>query len=136
MSPFQARHVLPGGSDGKESACNAGDLGSIPESGRSPGEGNSNPIPVFLPGEFHGQMSPVGYNPWGRKESDTSEQLTSLKHHHMLPATRHPPPSGPHKPSGKLRSDPDAPVYMNSDNSILLRGPGCIRPPHWLVNCP
>ena len=33
-----------GGSDGKESACNAGDLGSIPGWGRSPGEGNSNPL--------------------------------------------------------------------------------------------
>ena len=33
-----------GGSDGKESACNAGDLGSIPELGRSPGEGNGNPL--------------------------------------------------------------------------------------------
>ena len=36
--------LLPGGSDGKESACNAGDLGSIPWSGRSPGEGNGNPF--------------------------------------------------------------------------------------------
>ena len=35
---------LPGGSDGKESACNAGDMGSIPGSGRSPGEGNGNPL--------------------------------------------------------------------------------------------
>ena len=34
---------FPGGSDGKESACNAGDLGSIPGSGRSPGEGHGNP---------------------------------------------------------------------------------------------
>ena len=33
-----------GGSDGKESTCNAGDLGSIPGSGRSPGEGNGNPL--------------------------------------------------------------------------------------------
>ena len=33
-----------GGSDGKVSACNAGDLGSIPGSGRSPGEGNGNPL--------------------------------------------------------------------------------------------
>ena len=33
-----------GGSDGKESACNAGDLVSIPRSGRSPGEGNGNPL--------------------------------------------------------------------------------------------
>ena len=35
---------FPGGSDGKESACNAEDLGSIPGSGRSPGEGNGNPL--------------------------------------------------------------------------------------------
>ena len=35
---------FPGGSDGKLSACNAGDLGSIPGSGRSPGEGNGNPL--------------------------------------------------------------------------------------------
>ena len=35
---------FPGGSDGKESACNAGDPGSIPGSGRSPGEGNGNPL--------------------------------------------------------------------------------------------
>ena len=34
----------PGGSDGKESACNAGDPGSIPGFERSPGEGNSNPL--------------------------------------------------------------------------------------------
>ena len=35
---------LPGGSDGKESTCSAGDLGSVPGSGRSPGEGNGNPL--------------------------------------------------------------------------------------------
>ena len=35
---------FPGGSDGKESACNAEDLGSIPGLGRSPGEGNGNPL--------------------------------------------------------------------------------------------
>ena len=35
---------FPGGSDGKEYACSAGDLGSIPGSGRSPGEGNGNPL--------------------------------------------------------------------------------------------
>ena len=35
---------FPGGSDGKEYACNAGDLGLIPGSGRSPGEGNGNPL--------------------------------------------------------------------------------------------
>ena len=35
---------FPGGSDGKESACNAGDVGSIPGLGRSPGGGNGNPV--------------------------------------------------------------------------------------------
>ena len=33
------------------------------------------PIPVFLPGEFHGQRSLAGYSPWGRKEADTTEWL-------------------------------------------------------------
>ena len=47
-----------GGSDGKESACNAKDPGSVPGSGRSPGEGNGYP----LPGEFLGQRSLVGYS--------------------------------------------------------------------------
>ena len=46
---------FPGGSDGKESACNAGDLVSIPGCGRSRGQ----PTPVFLPGDFHGQSSLV-----------------------------------------------------------------------------
>ena len=38
------------------------------------------PNPVLLPGKLHGQRSPVGYSPWGRKESDTNERLhfTSL----------------------------------------------------------
>ena len=36
--------------------------------------------PVFLPGEFHGQRSLVGNSPWGRKESDTTEQLWSTQH--------------------------------------------------------
>ena len=39
---------LPGGSDGKASVYNAGDLGSIPGSGRSPGEGNSNPLQYYF----------------------------------------------------------------------------------------
>ena len=35
------------------------------------------PTPVFLPGEFHGQKSLVGYSPWGRKESDRTERLST-----------------------------------------------------------
>ena len=34
------------------------------------------PTPVFLPGEFHGQRSLVGYNSWGHRESDTTERLS------------------------------------------------------------
>ena len=41
---FVSKSDFPGGSDSKTSACNAGDLGSIPRWGRSPGEGNGNPI--------------------------------------------------------------------------------------------
>ena len=73
---------LPWGLDGKESACNAGDLGSIP--GFDPWVGKIllrrewQSTPVFLPGESHRRRSPVGYSPWGRQESDTTEQLTLL----------------------------------------------------------
>ena len=62
---------FPCGSAGKQSTCNSEDLGSIPGVGRSPGEGKGYPLPVFLPREFHGL-----YSPWGRKELDTTEQLT------------------------------------------------------------
>ena len=50
--------VYPGGSDGKESTCSVGDLGSIPGLGRSPGEFGLYLTPVFWPGEFHGLCSP------------------------------------------------------------------------------
>ena len=51
---------LPGGSDGKPSAYNAGEPGSIPASGRSPGEGNGPPTPVFLTGESPWTGEPGG----------------------------------------------------------------------------
>ena len=51
-----------------------GDLGSIPGSGGTPGEGNGNPLQYSCL-EFHGQRSLVGYSPQGRKQSDTTEQL-------------------------------------------------------------
>ena len=65
-----------GGSDSKESACNAGDPGSIPGSGRSPGEGNGNPLQYSCLEKSHGQRNLVGYSPWGHKESEMTEQLT------------------------------------------------------------
>ena len=64
-SPF------PGGSDGKESTCNAGDPGSIPGSGRAPGEGQ--PTPVFLPEYRRAWQATVP----GIAESDVTEQLTT-----------------------------------------------------------
>ena len=69
---------LPWWLSGKESTCDGftGDMGSIPGSGRSPGERKWLPTPVFLPGESHGLRSLGGYSPWGHKESDMTEQLT------------------------------------------------------------
>ena len=55
---------FPGGSAGKESASNAGDLGSIPGLGRFPGGGN--PPPEFWPGEFHGLDCIVHGVTWSR----------------------------------------------------------------------
>ena len=63
---------FPGGSDGKEFDCNAGDLASIPGSGKPPGEGNGNPLQYSClenstdRGTVHGAA----------KESNTTERLT------------------------------------------------------------
>ena len=69
---------IPGGSDGKESACNVGDLGCIPELGRSLEGGRGNPLQYSCLEKPHGQTSLAGYSPWGCKESDTTEQLTTV----------------------------------------------------------
>ena len=65
----------PSGSDGKESPCNAGDLGSIPGWRRSPGEGNGNPLQYSCLG------NPMDRGAWratvhGVAESNMNEQLT------------------------------------------------------------
>ena len=60
------------------SACNAGDLGSIPGSGRSPGEGNDNPLQYSCLENPIDGGSLVGYDPRGHKELDTTEQLYLL----------------------------------------------------------
>ena len=64
---------FPGGSVIKNPPANAGDVGSIPGLGRSPGEGNGNPLQHYCPEKSHGQRSLVGYSLWGRKEPDTTE---------------------------------------------------------------
>ena len=65
------------GSDSKESACNAGDLASIPGLGRSPGEGKGYPLQYFGLENPHGQRSLVGYSPWGHKELDMTKHRHS-----------------------------------------------------------
>ena len=71
-----SKDSLPGGSEAKGSAFKTGDLGSIPGSGRSPGGQHGNPLQYSCLENPHGQRSLVGYIPWGRKESDTTERLT------------------------------------------------------------
>ena len=65
--------TLDGGSDGRKNACNAGDLGSSPGFGRSPGEGNGNPLRILAWTISCVQRSLEGYSPRGRKESAKSE---------------------------------------------------------------
>ena len=71
---------FPARSDGKESTCNVGDLGSIPGLGRSPGGGHGYPLQYSRLENPHGQRSLVGYSPWGCKELDTTEQLSVHTH--------------------------------------------------------
>ena len=64
---------FPGGSDGKEPACNIGDPGFDPWVREYPPEKGMATHSSILAGEFHGQRVPAGYSPWGCKESDTTE---------------------------------------------------------------
>ena len=78
-----------GGSDGKESAWNAGNPGPIPGSGRSPGGGHDNPTPVFWPGESpwteeHGRLQSMGSqrvgHDWVTKHSTHAYQNQPISH--------------------------------------------------------
>ena len=64
---------FPGGSDGRESVCNAGDLGLIPGSGKFPGEGYGNPVQYSCLGNPMDRG--VWRAPWGCKKSDGTELL-------------------------------------------------------------
>jgi len=72
--------VFPGGSDSKESACNAGALGSIPGLEDSLGGSHGNPLQYSCLENPHGQRFLVGYSPWGHKELATTEQLSTIQH--------------------------------------------------------
>ena len=74
--PSQSFQVgLPGGSDGKASGYNEGDPGSVPGPGRSPGEGNGNPLQYSC---LENPMDGGRLQSMGRKESDMTERLHSL----------------------------------------------------------
>ena len=62
---------LPQWLSDKESAQNAGDVGSVPGSGRPPGRRKRQPTPVFLPEKFHGQRSWADHSSWGHQENWT-----------------------------------------------------------------
>ena len=68
------RPGLPGGSDGKKSACNVGDLGSIPGSGRSPGEGNGNPL------QYSCLENPMDRGTWQATDRRVAKSCTRLSH--------------------------------------------------------
>ena len=71
---------FPGGTDGKESACNVGDLGSIPGLGGSPGGGHDNPLQCSCLETLHGQRSLAGYIAHGVAESDMTERPSTAQH--------------------------------------------------------
>ena len=66
---------FPGGTDGKESACNAAmlQIRFNPWARKILWRRKRQPTPIFLPGESHGQRSLAGYSPWSHKESETIE---------------------------------------------------------------
>ena len=65
MIPVKLHRGLPSGSAVKTLLANAGDAGSIPGSGRLPGEGNGNLLQYSCLGKSHGQRSLMGNSPWG-----------------------------------------------------------------------
>ena len=101
---------FPGGSNGKESACSAGDLGSIPGSGRFPGEGHGNPLQYSCLENPHGQRSPVGYCQWGCKELDTTERLSTAQHIF-----------GPKAPDGPFSHISNSSVLVSKNRNIVIR---------------
>jgi len=70
----------PSGNESTYQCIRQRDVGLIPGSARSHGEGNGNLTQYFWFGIFHRQKSLVGYNPWGHKESDTTKHM----HTHIL----------------------------------------------------
>ena len=85
---------LPGGANSKEFACKYKRHRLDPWVGNISWKRKWHPTPVFLPEEFHGQRSLVGYSPWGGKEWDTTECLSNSSRP-SLPASGLPPSLAP-----------------------------------------
>ena len=84
-----SRLDFPGGSDGKAFCLQCRRPGFNPCFRKIPWRRNWQPTPVFLPGKSHGWKSLVGYSPWGRKELDTTERLSSRLVITSLPRSKH-----------------------------------------------
>ena len=88
LDPGIVAKGFPGGSVGKETACNAGDTGDTdhPWTGEVHWRKAWQPTPLFLSREFYGQRNLTGYSPWGHKKSDpvkmTEHTDPNLKVHH------------------------------------------------------
>ena len=82
ISPLCSQQGFPSSSAGKESICNAGDPGSTPGLGRSPGGGHGNPFQYSCLENPYGQRSLEGYRLWGSKGSNTAERLSVHTHIH------------------------------------------------------
>ena len=70
---------FPGSSDSKESACSAGDLGSIPGLGRSPEGGHGSLLQYSNLENPHGQWNLGGYSSWGHQELDVTKRLSTAQ---------------------------------------------------------
>ena len=98
---------FPGGSDGKESTCNAGDAGLIPGLGGSPGEENGHPLQYSCLENPHGWRSLVGYSLQDHKESDMIEQLLEASVRHSTRGKGHEEGGSTYAKAGSsLRSPP------------------------------
>ena len=87
----------------KNLSANAGDVrdvGSIPGFGRYPGEGHGNPLQYSCLENPYGQRTLEGYSPWGRKESDMTERLSTAKHRHFPGGTMSKTPRSPYRGPG------------------------------------
>ena len=72
QDPPVSQEDFPGGSDGKAPVYNVGDLGSIPVLGRSPGEGNGDPL------QYHCQENPMDRGPWSATVHGVTKSRTRL----------------------------------------------------------